>query len=561
MPAREELTQVERDKIEIDPDFDFREIANKPFDELTSNELGMFKWSGVYHQLQTGFFMIRLRMPGGILNADQLQRAGELANEFGQGRICITTRQTLQFHWIRQQDIHKIIEEMAKTGVSTRNACGDVTRNVITCPLAGVCPHEEGDTLDMLDTVADDPALLNEYRNLPRKHKISVAGCGRACGQTLMNCQGWHPVNRDGKTGWRFHAGGGLGARPYMGKRIFEWVPEELVIHVVRATAEAFNRHGNRRKRAWARLKIVVDRMGAQGFADVVLGILKEWQIDGTDRIEVADREPEIGESFLDGQAVIKQKQDGFSTVRVMIPRGELTGDQLIQIADWARAFGDGSIIFTNRQNLQFRFVTDAKVDALVERLQEVSGWQLDGHERVPDAVACVGTTMCNLAVADTPNAYNAIMNELTADRDWWDQIGSLRINMNGCPNSCAQHWISDIGLRGARKREGHGSVEGFSIYTGGTLAGAGHIAEYVCDAYSDDIVPTIRQILEFYLDEREDGEAFGDFARRLSGDGIRERLERIQAETDYDNLRDLDLKSVFDMAVSAPHKRTSIKK
>ena len=433
--------------------------------------------------------MIRLRLPGGVMNSDQLIRAGELADQLGQGLLCITTRQTLQFHWIRKEDIYKVIEDMEAVGISTRNACGDDTRNVVTCPLQGVCPHEIGDIGEMLMSIADDPELLDRQRNLPRKHKISVAGCGRACGQTLMNCQGWYPVKRLGKNkkeevGWKFHAGGGLGARPYLAKPIFDWVPERLVMDVVRASTEAFRRLGNRRIRAYARLKVVVDELGQKGYGDVVLSIMRERETQGLEQIEQSSKPAHIDESFLNGQSIIPQRQQGFNTVRVMIERSEFSGSDAQRFANWARKYGDGTLMFTNRQNLQIRFVPDKNVSKLTDEIHQ-AGFRMEGHERIVDSVACVGTTMCNLAVSDTPNTYRHIMNELGADKKLMEKVGPLRINMNGCPNSCAQHWIADIGLRGLRKREEVGSEDGFSIYVGGTLAGSGYIAHYVCDVVS----------------------------------------------------------------------------
>ena len=551
MPAKPELTQIEKDKLTIDPDFDFKDIAQRPFEDITTNEIGMFKWSGVYHQLQKGFFMIRLRLPGGIMTADQLDRVSELADTYGQSFLCITTRQTLQFHWIRKEDIYKIIEGMEEVGVSTRNACGDDTRNVITCPLQGVCPHEVGDVRAMLESIADDPELLDRQRNLPRKHKISVAGCGRACGQTLMNCQGWYPVIRMGKngkdeTGWKFHAGGGLGSRPYLAKSIFDWVPDDLVLDVVQASTEAFRRYGNRRVRAYARLKVVVDELGQKGYGDVVLNIMEERGIKNLERIEQSTQPPDLEESFLSGQSIIPQRQKGFNTVRIIIERSEFNGKDSRRFAAWARKFGDGTIMFTNRQNLQIRFVPDKHVDSLVQEIK-MAGFQIDGHEQLPDAVACVGTTMCNLAVADTPNTYRHIMNELGSDKDLMDRVGPLQINMNGCPNSCAQHWVADIGLRGLRKREDIGSEDGFSIYVGGTLSGSGYIAHYVCDVVSSQVVPAIQAMLKIYLENRKDkNETFGKFTRRIGGDRLASMLGAIPSDEDPINIRNLRLKPVF---------------
>lgn len=556
MPAKPDLTPIERDKLEIDPNFDFRDIAARPFHDLTTNEIGMFKWCGVYHQLQQGFFMIRLRVPGGILTSPQLERAADLAAEFGQNELCITTRQCLQFHWIRQQDIYQVIEGMAAVGVLTRNACGDVTRNVVTCPLAGVCPHELTDTRAMLQAVADDPELLHDQRNLPRKHKVSVAGCGRACGQTLMNCQGWYPVARttgagDPEIGWKYHAGGGLGARPRIGRVIFDWVPADLVVPVTGAATEVFRRHGDRRKRAWARMKILVDRLGPQAFGEAVLAVLRERGVEGVERIEPAETpEADVLPSFLAGQSTILQSNGKFA-VRVMIPRSELSDTDARRFAGWARDFGDGEVMFTARQNLILRNVPEDRVGDLETAIAN-AGFRLDAHEHLPDVVACVGTTMCNLAVSDTPGTYRRIVAELGADAAWWRRIGPLTINMNGCPNSCAQHAAHDIGLRGTRREEETGSDEGYSIYVGGSLAGTGHVGDYVGDVVAADVVPALRRLLDVYLELRRDGhERFGTFARRVGAEALRRALG-VADQEDPANVRNLRLRPVFDEVFEA---------
>lgn len=557
MPAKRDLTPVERDKLTINPDFDFKhDIAARPFEDLASNEIGMFKWTGIYHQLQKGFFMMRLRLPGGVITADQMDRVADLAAQYAQDQLCITTRQTFQFHWLHKEDLYKVLESLAEVGLDSKNACGDVNRNVVTCPLQGVCPEEVKDVRPMIDAIANDHELRDEQRNLPRKHKMSINGCGRACGQTLMNCQSWHPVRRRGaggadEIGWKYYAGGGLGARPYMAKAIFDWVPEELVLPVSRAAAEVYRRTGNRRVRAYARLKVVVDDLGARGFGEQVLEVLKERGCAGLDRIEFAKGPPNIGEIYLDGQEAIRQRQPGFSTVRIMILRSELTSAQAHRLAAWARAYGDGTIMLTARQNAQIRFVPDAKVEPLLREIHE-AGFVTDGHERLPDMVACVGTTQCNLAVSDTPNTYRRLYAELASDKPFWQQVGPLRIHMNGCPNSCAQHWIADIGLRGMRKEMPHGSEEGFTICVGGGLSGPGYIGQALCDVPATAVVPTLRRLLEIYVENRSgEKETFGAYARRVGAKHLAGLLGVVYAPEEPVNERNLRLQRTFDEVVS----------
>jgi len=555
MLAKPDLTQIERDKLDIDPDFDFKnDIATRPFEDLTSGEIGMFKWTGIYQQLQKGFFMLRLRVPGGLITSDQLDRAADLAARYGQDQLCITTRQTLQFHWLRKEDLYKVLEGMAGVGMDSRNACGDVTRNVVTCPLQGVCPHEIGDVRPTIEAIANDPVLLDQQRNLPRKHKISVAGCGRACGQTLMNCEGWHPVARataEGarETGWKYHAGGGLGARPFMARAVFDWVPGDLVVPVTRAATEYFRRHGNRRVRAHARLKFLVHEMGPRRFGEELLSLLREWGTAGLDRIEFARAPAHIEEPFVDGQSVIEQRQPGCVTVRIMVLRSEMTSADARRFAAWARGFGNGTLMLTNRQNIHIRFVAAARVEALVGDIRQ-AGYATEGFERLPDMVACVGTTYCNLAVSDTPNTYRRLYQELASETDLWRRVGSLRIHLNGCPNSCAQHWIADIGLRGMRKEQREGSEEGFSICVGGGLSGQGYVAQTVCDVPSSQVVPTVRRMLEIYLSRREPGEAFGVFVRRIGAPKLAALIGAVRAPAEPTNETDARLGPLFDQVV-----------
>jgi sulfite reductase beta subunit-like hemoprotein len=557
MPAKPDLTPIERDKLSIDPDFDFRnDIAERPFEDLATNEIGMFKWTGIYHQLQKGFFMMRLRIPGGLVTADQLDHIAAIAEQYGQAQLDITTRMTFQFHWLRKEDIYKVLESLESVGLDSKNACGDVNRNIVTCPLQGVCPHEVKDVRAMIEKIADDPEIRDEQRNLPRKHKMSINGCGRACGQTLMNCQSWHPVKRkaaDGReeVGWKYYAGGGLGARPFMAKAIFDWVPEELVLEVTRAAVEVYRRHGNRRVRAFARLKFVVDALGPDGFADKIADVLRERGVAGIDRLERSKGPADILPPYVDGQSVMPQRQAGLSAVRALIPRGELGAQGARRFAAWARGYGDGTLTLTGRQNVLIRSVPEARTAALLKEFHE-AGYSTEGFERLPDMVACVGTTYCNLAVSDTPNTYRRLYDALSQDKKFWDDVGLLRIHMNGCPNSCAQHWIADLGLRGMRRERPSGSEEGFQICIGGDLAGHGHIGQPVCEVPSPLLVPTVRRMLEIYLEKRTGkAETFSQFARRAGPLQYAEWLGIAPTPEEPLNERNQKLAPIFNQVIS----------
>ncbi len=557
MVAKLGLTPFEKDKLTIDPNFDFQEMGARAFADITSNEIGLFKWSGIYHQLQKGFFMMRVRIPGGLLQATQLRQLGEIAEQYAQNELCLTTRQTFQFHWLRKEDLHPVIEALKNINIATTNCCGDVVRNVTTCHLQGVCPYEVTDTRKVIEWIDKDPEFLEEQRNLTRKHKITVSGCGSACGLQLMNCQAWSPITRHNdatgikETGWVYFAGGGLGQSPFLAKQIFSWVPETLVLEVTRAAVEAHNRFGDRQKRKFGRLKYIVDKFGQKGFALQLLKILQERGITDWEQIEIAEQEkPNIALAPFIGQTVIPQRQTGLNVVRVMIRRAEISGKEARFFAALAEQYGNGEIMLSVRQNLYLYGVPDEKVTALLTALKN-NGYRLQGLEQLPDVVACVGTTYCNLAVSDTPNGYKQIMDAFAENAEFWAEVGPLTINMNGCPNSCAHHWVNDIGLRGTKEMRTVGSEEGFTIYVGGSLEGAGHLGEDLQDVAIRELVPTLRQLLQIYLQYRRSGaERFGDFTRRVGITQLRQLLAETPKEesinTESINQRNLKLAATF---------------
>jgi len=560
MLEKEKLTQQEVDKLEINPDIDFKEIAKRPFEQISKNEIGMFKWSGVYHQLQTGYFMLRLRIPGGVFTSIQLKKAAELSKKYGQDQLCITTRQCLQYHWLRKEDIYKVIEGMKEVGILTTNACGDVVRNVTSCIGMGQCPYEIGNTKELVTKIADDKLYLVEKRNLPRKHKISVSGCNKSCGFNLINCQSWTPAenklnDNQLEPGWVYYAGGGLGKNPYMAKKIFDYVPESLVPQVTAAGVEVHNLFGDRRIRSKARLKIIVDKYGHAGYAKLIFDILKKDNIPNLDKIVISENStPKIQLDPFKGESILPEKERELNTVRVMIDRSELSSKEALFFANLSDRYGNGTITFSQRQNLQINAVHKNNVSKITEEVKSL-GYSTAGFEHLPDVVSCVGTTVCNLAVSDTPNAYKMIKETIAQNEQFVKTVGPLRININGCPNSCAHHWTADIGLRGRRLMLEEGcSEEAFSIYVGGKMHGSGKIGELLCDVPFKNLIPVLSAILNVYINNRiTQKELFCDFCERITIEKFKSYLEheKIACSTGFTSLENASLHDNFNKIVT----------
>jgi len=215
--------------------------------------------------------------------------------------------------------------------------------------------------------------------------------------------------------------------------------------------------------------------------------------------------------------------------------------------ADLADKYGNGEIIFTQRQNIELRSVPEEKSDELISELKK-AGYRLEGLEHIPDIVACVGTTVCNLAVSDTPASYHQLIEKLGKDEEFWKAVGPVRINMNGCPNSCGHHWIADVGLRGCRlKLQEGGSEEGFTVHVGGALDGTGSIGQPVCKVSAHDLPDTLRCLFQLYLDERNDKEIFEEYVKRVKPELIKEKLEKLLDKKSAVTLLNLSLTETFE--------------
>ncbi len=502
----EGLTSEEKDKTN-GFDFDWNALAEQGESALKKQHGLLFKWSGVYGQLQKGFYMMRVRVPGGSLSSDQCLTLARLARRYAQSQVCITTRQTLQFHWIKLQDIAAVFSELAAHDMTTRNACGDVPRNLCCCQWSGVCPVEKADARTACLETENAIIGRDDLRNLPRKFKINFSGCEAACAQPYTNDAGWVGTEYNGQTGFMLFGCGGLGSRPFLGRKIFDFVPADLVIPVTLAMAVLFRDWGNRKNRSLARSKYVMREFGLEKYQVMLLDYLARDGVSPDDicRIVLAHDLPlEPVPVLIDRtQPVIPQAQPGKVLLQIQTRRGELNADQLECLASLAAEFGDAHLYFTHRQNVEIHSVSADMANTVVERVHE-TGLATQGFMHLLDTVSCVGTTFCNLAVSDTPTLYCEILDSLGSNPTYRDSIHHVLINMNGCPNSCGQHKTADIGLRGMRLPSPAGSVEAFELSLGGDIYhGVPRFNEPVAIMPASDCVIMITLILDTYCASR----------------------------------------------------------
>lgn len=483
---------------------DFDEIAKRG---VMSKEEGMVaKWYGVYGSRQPGNLMARIVVPGGIITASQARQIAETAENYAQGRISITTRQSLQYHWLKVPVIPDMMRELATEGVSTFHGCGDVTRNVTACPMAENCVHSR---LNVRPFARKSAQLLTESRdldNLPRKFKVTWSGCQGNCAQPYMNCAGVIAVTCEiegvRQTGFKVVIGGGMGWKGFVAQELFSFVPQDRVIPVIRAMALLFRDHGDRYNRAKARLKFVVARYGLDRCRDIILDNMQAEgeSVEGLCTVPM----PDVGDPIPARPLIdpVFQTSDSTSVVRVRVPKGEITHQQLRRMAELSEMFGDQRIYTTNRQNMELHGIDPAKVDQVKQEVLAIDLFT-DGVEGIVDIVPCVGTTYCPKAVSTTRDLYDLLVPIVSQDK-FAGIAGAVRINITGCPNSCSPYRIVDIGFRGMRIREEQGSVEGYEMLIGGHQEAHGM---KLGDFKSVDCPAVVELVLDKFIELREGDE------------------------------------------------------
>jgi sulfite reductase (ferredoxin) len=533
--------RVERLKREKNPWEGFEEIrrfAREGFASIPPEWLGTYlRWWGVYTQGdgagvlggQGGegkalpYFMLRIRIPNGLLRSDQLRTIASLTERYARGVADLTVRQNIQLHWITIESLPEVLETLFQCGLNSTGACGDVTRNITGCPLAGVDAEEICDASSLVLSVNDFLAGNSDFYNLPRKFKVCVTGCRVWCGYPEINDVGMTGVRRfhNGKveTGFSLRVGGGLSTDPHLALRLNAFVRWQQVVPVVKGIAEMFRDCDQLREhRERARLKFLFLRHG--------------WTADSF-QAELEQRigfqlEPSVAEEaphdlYRDHVGIHAQKQAGYCFVGAAVLRGRITAEQMRGAAALADRFAAGELRTTNMQNLLIVNVPQQNAEPLAHELDAI-GLRVDGSPFWRGAVACSGTEFCKLAITETKSFSRWLVEELEERLPGFEQ--HLKLHVTGCPNSCGQHWIADIGLEGKKIKVGERMVDAYYFCLGGAVGlhqGIARPVGYRCLA--SDVPDAIERLLRRYLTERAPGDNLRRFFSRHGDSELREFL------------------------------------
>jgi len=530
--------KVERLKREKDPwerlD-EIREFARQGHGSIPAEWLSTyFRFWGIYTQgdgagaiggkggegMAVPFFMVRIRIPNGFLSSDQARTIAALSARYGRGVADITVRQNIQLHWVRIEELPDVIEQLWRAGLNTLGACGDVTRNITGCPLAGVDGDEVFDASAVVLELNRFFVGNSDFRNLPRKFKISVTGCRSWCTYPEINDIGLTGIirrrgDRD-EHGFSLRIGGGLSTQPHLAVRLNAFIRLQQAVPVVRSIAEIFRDAGElRESREQARLKFLFLKYGWT--ADTFLA-----EINRRLGFELDPAEPEDPPSdvFRDHVGIHAQREPGHSYVGAAVLRGRLSAEQLRLAADLTDRFAKGELRTTAMQNLIVVNVPNEDAAALARELEAI-GLRIEGSPFWRGAIACTGTEFCKLAITETKGFARWVVEELEERLPGFDQ--QLKLNITGCPNSCGQHWIADLGLEGKKIKINGRMADAYYFCVGGAVGREQSIARavgYRCLA--SEVPDAIARLLSAYNLRRNPEENLRQFFSRHSNDEIR---------------------------------------
>jgi len=529
---REPLNDNEKFKQEDAPlnvrDRILNKYSKEGFDSIDKSDLrGRFRWMGLYTQREQGYdgswtgdehidtieakyFMMRVRSDGRPMTANTMRTLGEISREFARDTADIGDRENIQFHWIEIEKVPEIWNRLAAVGLQTTESCGDCPRGIHGSPLAG----------DSLDEVLDPSPAIEEilrrflgnpdYANLPRKYKTAISGLQDVSHEThdVAFVGVVHPEHGPGMDLW---VGGGLSTNPMMAQRVGAWVPLEEVPDVWEAVTQVFRDYGYRRLRSKARLKFLIKDWGVQKFREVLeTEYLKRPLIDGP--------APEPVKHPIDHVGVQKLK-NGRNAIGVAPIAGRVSGTILCAVADLMEKVGSDRARLTPYQKLVVLDVPDDRVDEMVAGLDAL-GLPSQPSRWRRNMMACTGIEFCKLSFAETRVRALTLVPEL--EKRLGDINGALdvpiTVHLNGCPNSCARVQVADIGFKGQMVDDGHGgSVEGFQVHLGGSLGVDSDFGRKLRQhkVNSDELGDYIERVVRKFVEQREEGERFAQWAMR----------------------------------------------
>jgi sulfite reductase (ferredoxin) len=517
-------------------------------------------------RMTSDYAMVRIKLPAGEIYPHQIEKLSQLSEQYSIGSAHITTRESIQLHWVILEDVSEILRGLADVGMTSREACGNSVRNVMCSPMTGVCPNEEFDSTPYARATAKFFLRNPMSQNLPRKFKFTFTCCEKH-GMVRIVDVGLIPQIReiDGTTqkGFKIFLGGGLGNRSFVGHQLEDFTPEEDLLYTSIAVVKIFDRLGDRKNLARNRMRYLVNDMGWEKFQNLVLkeravvratqSVITQLDVDHT--LEEIKRpimvSEESGSGTPDGYArwvktnTETQKQSDYRTAYITLEAGDITSSQLQALADIIRDFSaEGKARAGFVQNIALRYVHEDDLPRLYSKLLEI-GLAKSGALTMTAPIGCSGTTSCNLALTNSHRLAKEIQRkflELKLDED--DDLRDASIKISGCPNSCGQHGIATIGFFGGGARVGKDMYANYQMLLGGRSDGDAMLGQICHRIPAKRVIPVILKIIELFKEHKK------------PDDTLKSWIHRVATNTEDSEIKTLnDIKKAIDPLTIPPTK------
>jgi sulfite reductase beta subunit-like hemoprotein len=505
---------------------DLRRLTTEGDGWLSPEDRYALKTYGVCAQLQPGRFMIRVRVPGGVLPTDQARGLARLARRHGSDWLHLTTRQDIELHWVEDREVESVLTALGRLGLSTRSACGHTLRNVMCSEDAGLGLDEPFDCLPDARAVSDAIVARSAELNcvLPSRVNLAFGGSPRCREDARLNDGAFVSTVLDGEPGYELWSGGSLGKAPRLAILLAGFVPRRDAVAAAEALVDVFVEHGDIDAPARGRMKFVVERLGEAGFRAAWDQAFAERRavdrpvppavelLPDADRVAILEQIPPGGWSA----GVRPQRTAGRALLTIDVPMGDTNSSELALLADLADRHAGGQLVLGRDQDVVLRDVPLAAVTDIRSAIRP-RGLRLRGEAHVARIRACTGSAVCGLGITTAPDAGNALLASPGLGRN-----SALRVNVSGCPNSCAQHQAADIGLAGSKVRIDGAALDGYHVYLGARLGdGEGDLGEVVGRVAAEHVPATVEAVVGAWEALRHPGERLGDTVARVGRDAI----------------------------------------
>jgi sulfite reductase beta subunit-like hemoprotein/TusA-related sulfurtransferase/uncharacterized protein (UPF0332 family) len=484
---------------------------------------------GIYGQRQEDVQMVRTKLPFGRITSDQLNCLADFGDHYSNGILHVTTRQDIQFHYVKIKDVPQGLQDLAKHGLTTREACGNTVRNVTACHKSGTCKEEKFDVTPYAGAVSKYLLRHPLTQNLARKFKISLGGC-KGCGLGPIHDIGMNAEIKDEVRGFKVIIGGGLGSSPHLAKLLSEFVPADEILRTCEAIVRVFDQHGDKRNRNKARFKFVVEKYGVEKVRTLVQEEFKK--LEGTEypAIEIPEETvPSIPEFSTNGDMesdndfvqwktrnTYEQRQNGFYNVHIKLQLGDLTHDEARAISKIASDYAAGILVCTVFQNIMIPWVKPEAFGPTYHALKKI-GLHKAGTEELKDMTSCPGSETCNLGITHSRGLINQLTEDVENETTDSTELDHITIKASGCPNSCGQHHIASIGFAGSAKKVNGILAPHYEMMMGGRITEDGAVfGTNVIKLPAKNIANAVRRSVDAYKKDRQDNESFVQFFDRV---------------------------------------------